>query len=221
MFVRTVIFSVFFVSVCPIFLEIPAMYAMQTNIAEKAEREPIPGTWIVVSSLAHDFITVSTDHETFFLANDFLAETFTVPLSTGQELEEILIYDVKWQQDPEQKKKWTAKLYVNPDPESGLEKHSKATVSGFVTFWIHGDSGVLIFSDDQLDVEIANLQKMKASTSAFKVYSIYRKSEVLGSRLEFAKKFLKQLSPQGLPLAGEEKRLYGGWEKELETNKRK
>jgi len=171
------------------------------------------GAWVVISKTNSDVVGLDGD-SMLYMASSFLAIAETIDSGIGNPIKQTLLYDLQWRRDPNDVQKWTATLYANPDPESGPEKHSKFTILGYVTCWISGDSGVLVFTEQEVSLSVASLQRLNNETSGYNIYSIYRKSDIGRHRLDFARKSMSQF---GAPLRQPEKHLYGGWEHEIQA----
>ena len=135
--------------------------------------ESIAGDWIAISQSSDTKVLPVADLN-FLLGRDFLAEQKSLKLSTGEEIPQLLLYDVVWHQDRE--KKWSAILYANPDPASTLRSRSKEVIVGYATCWIDGDSGVFVFSLDKIDMDVLEFAKLKLQSPEYRVFSIFRRS---------------------------------------------
>lgn len=175
------------------------------------------GEWVVVSTAISGTILPDESAHSLFLGDDFFCESKVKPFATGGPTKAVMIYDTVWRQDNNQKNKWTAVLYGNPDPALGLEKHCDETISGYLVCWISSNTSVIVFSEAKIELELADLKKLEKEGSLYFVYSAYRRTSDAGQRKAHAKEFLDILREiYGGHLDEATHRLYGGWEKELE-----
>lgn len=171
------------------------------------QEQAIVGEWIAISKSGETSI-LPVVGQSFLLGRDFLAEEESLKLSTGEE-KQLLLYDAVWRQDQgtDHYQKWYAVLYCNPDPTSSLRSRSKEAIAGYATCWINGDSGVIVFSQVDLELEVLDFTKLKVQSPEYRVFSICRRAAENRDRATLADEFLKQFGT----LDGPTKRLHGGW----------
>lgn len=202
-------FKVMSVFIC-VSLLCALLNAQKSKNQTTQEKMSISGNWIAISE-SNETKLIPIENERFIFGLDFWAEE-----EEDGETRNLTLYDAVWIQEKDQK--WSAILYANPDPASSLTKRSDEVICGYVACWIVGDSGVVVFSLDKLDMDTFDFPSLNRQSETHRVYSIFRKSVDIPDRKTIAREYLKQLSPDG-PLEDELKRLCGGWEAEILSDK--
>lgn len=204
---------VLFLGLWTFFLPLGQAEERETKAKENKLQSPVAGQWNVVSTIENGKVSPAVDHHGFFVGETFVQEWAKErhPLAIFRPKQ---LYELKWIQDGVQPEKWTACLHHYPHSSLGIPRLGKETEVSFATLWVNGKTGVLVLSDQKVELDsYADIRRLDQEAGSYRVLSLSREADLLWNRLEMAGirvsgyRFGHRLSPV-------EMRELGGWYEE-------